>query len=144
MVINPIVGVCISIIRIPIKGGMTIPNIATFDHGTFDDGEAMLLLLANVLMQALFIGTLGKADDAVGMVVGLARHRFVMFGSYFFYIKLMHNLQNAFIYDLILAWLITCFFFLTCLLLFASNFWHLGSVCRGIGVPKNDGQVTAE
>ncbi len=24
------------IIRIPIKGGMTIPNIATFDHGTFD------------------------------------------------------------------------------------------------------------
>ena len=58
MVINPIVGVYISIIRIPIKGGRSpIPNIATFDHGTFDDGEAMLLLLANVLMQALFIGT---------------------------------------------------------------------------------------
>ena len=36
MVINPIVGVYIPIIRIPIKGGMTIPNIATFDHGTFD------------------------------------------------------------------------------------------------------------
>ena len=35
MVINPIVGVCIPIIRIPIKGGMTIPNIATFDHGTY-------------------------------------------------------------------------------------------------------------
>ena len=35
MVINPIVGVYIPIIRIPIKGGMTIPNIATFDHGTF-------------------------------------------------------------------------------------------------------------
>ena len=34
MVINPIVGVYIPIIRIPIKGGMTIPNIATFDHGT--------------------------------------------------------------------------------------------------------------
>ena len=33
--INPIVGVYIPIIRIPIKGGMTIPNIATFDHGTF-------------------------------------------------------------------------------------------------------------
>ena len=32
MVINPIVGVLIPIIRIPIKGGMTIPNIATFDH----------------------------------------------------------------------------------------------------------------
>ena len=26
----------IPIIRIPIKGGMTIPNIATFDHGTYD------------------------------------------------------------------------------------------------------------
>ena len=36
MVINPIVGVYIPIIRIPIKGGMTIPNIATFDHGTND------------------------------------------------------------------------------------------------------------
>ena len=35
MVINPIVGVYIAIIRIPIKGGMTIPNIATFDHGTY-------------------------------------------------------------------------------------------------------------
>ena len=34
MVINPIVGAYIPIIRIPIKGGMTIPNIATFDHGT--------------------------------------------------------------------------------------------------------------
>ena len=36
MVINPLVGVYIPIIRIPIKGGMTIPNIATFDHGTYD------------------------------------------------------------------------------------------------------------
>ena len=35
MVINPIVGVYIPIIRIPIKGGMTIPDIATFDHGTY-------------------------------------------------------------------------------------------------------------
>ena len=35
------VGVYIPIIRIPIKGGMTIPNIATFDHGTFN--EASLL-----------------------------------------------------------------------------------------------------
>ena len=35
MVINPIVGVYIPIIRIPIKGGMTISNIATFDHGTY-------------------------------------------------------------------------------------------------------------
>ena len=34
-VINPIVGVYIPIKRIPIKGGMTIPNIATFDHGTY-------------------------------------------------------------------------------------------------------------
>ena len=35
MVRNPIVGVYITIIRIPIKGGMTITNIATFDHGTY-------------------------------------------------------------------------------------------------------------
>ena len=35
MVINPIVGVYIPIIRIPTNGGITIPNIATFDHGTF-------------------------------------------------------------------------------------------------------------
>ena len=33
--LNPIVGVYIPIIRIPIKGGMTIPNIATFDHGAY-------------------------------------------------------------------------------------------------------------
>ena len=37
MVINPIVGVYIPIIRIPFQGWMTIPNIATFDHGTFVD-----------------------------------------------------------------------------------------------------------
>ncbi len=35
MVINPIVGVYIPIVRIPIKGGMTIPYIATFDPGTY-------------------------------------------------------------------------------------------------------------
>ena len=35
--LNPIVGVYIPIIRIPIKGVMTIPNIATFDHGTYND-----------------------------------------------------------------------------------------------------------
>ncbi len=27
--------VCIPIIRIPIEGGMTIPNIATFDHRAY-------------------------------------------------------------------------------------------------------------
>ena len=35
MVINLIVGVYIPIIRIPIKGGMTIPNIRSLDCGTF-------------------------------------------------------------------------------------------------------------
>ena len=40
MVINRIVGVYIPIIRILIKGGMTIPNIATFDHGTYDGSQA--------------------------------------------------------------------------------------------------------
>ena len=32
---QPTSRVYISIKRIPIKGGMTIPNIATFDHGTY-------------------------------------------------------------------------------------------------------------
>ena len=54
MVINPIVGVYIPIIRIPIKGGMTIPNIATFDHSTYEkschshaflQGEALVFLI---------------------------------------------------------------------------------------------------
>ena len=27
------------IIRIPIKGGMTIPDIATFDHGTYKNNQ---------------------------------------------------------------------------------------------------------
>ena len=35
MVINPIVGVCIPIIRIPIEGGMTIPNTTSLDPGSF-------------------------------------------------------------------------------------------------------------
>ncbi len=35
MVINLIVGVYIPIIRIPIKGGMTIPNIRSLDCGTY-------------------------------------------------------------------------------------------------------------
>ena len=44
MVINPIVGVYIPIIRIPIKGGMIIPNIATFDHGTYADQSILWIL----------------------------------------------------------------------------------------------------
>ncbi len=52
MVINPIVGVYIPIIRIPIKGGMTIPNVATFDHGTccflyFDASTRVISLSCN-------------------------------------------------------------------------------------------------
>ena len=53
MVIDPIVGVYIPIIRIPIKGGMTIPNIANFDHGTFQKGKACLpttIFLGDVLL----------------------------------------------------------------------------------------------
>ena len=34
MVINPIVGVYIPIIRIPIKGGMAIPNTTSLDPGS--------------------------------------------------------------------------------------------------------------
>ena len=39
MVINPIIGVYIPIIRIPIKGGMTIPNIATGLNSSPPSGE---------------------------------------------------------------------------------------------------------
>ena len=35
MIINLIVGVYISIIRIPIKGGMTIPNTRSLDPGSY-------------------------------------------------------------------------------------------------------------
>ena len=49
MVINPIVGVYIPIIRIPIKGGMTISNIVTFDHGTYD----ILYICNGFLLQVL-------------------------------------------------------------------------------------------
>ncbi len=35
MVINPIVGVYIPIMRIPIKGGMAIPNTTSLDPGSF-------------------------------------------------------------------------------------------------------------
>ena len=45
MVINPIVGVYIPIIRIPIQGGMTIPNIATFDYGTQAQHAELVKLL---------------------------------------------------------------------------------------------------
>ena len=37
MVINPIVGVYIPIIRIAIKGGMTIPNTRSLDPGSFEE-----------------------------------------------------------------------------------------------------------
>ena len=43
MVINPIVGVYIPIIRIPIKGVMTIPNISTFDRGTYVGGSGKFI-----------------------------------------------------------------------------------------------------
>ncbi len=55
MVINPIVGVYIPIIRIPIKGGMTIPNIATFDHGTYVDGlKKVLKMLLDALRRKVY------------------------------------------------------------------------------------------
>ena len=48
MVINPIVGVYIPIVRIPIKGGMTIPNIATFDHDTYRLISATIQILKHL------------------------------------------------------------------------------------------------
>ena len=58
MVINPIVGVYIPIIRIPIKGGMTIPNIATFDHGTYTQYR----LVTKVLLSTAQLATLTETD----------------------------------------------------------------------------------
>ena len=37
MVINPTIGFYIPIIRIPIKGGMTIPNTRSLDPGSYVD-----------------------------------------------------------------------------------------------------------
>ena len=57
MVINPIVGVYIPIIRIPIKGGIfPIPNIATFDHGTNE-------VVAKLLLLYLLAGPLGVEHE---------------------------------------------------------------------------------
>ena len=63
MVINPIVGVYIPIIRIPIKGGMTIPNIATFDHATY--GYCNLVKLDTSKMVTLALLTLDDLPPAV-------------------------------------------------------------------------------
>ena len=51
MVINPIVGVYIPIIGIPIKVGMTIPNIATFDHGTYGESLKTILFIEEIRLQ---------------------------------------------------------------------------------------------
>ena len=67
MVINPIVGVYIPIIRIPIKGGMTIPNIATLDHGTSDGhknfGSCMFFLEADGSMRATGWDTRARVEN---------------------------------------------------------------------------------
>ena len=47
MVINPIVGVYIPIITIPIKGEMTIPNIASLDPGTYIYLCVLLILMVS-------------------------------------------------------------------------------------------------
>ena len=44
MVINPIVGVYIPIIRIPIKGWMTIPNTRSLDPGSYYPPVDLLVL----------------------------------------------------------------------------------------------------
>ena len=59
MVINPIAGVYIPIIRIPIKGGMTIPNIATFDHGT-NGLFALGMVMVNGSMGQWVNGSMGQ------------------------------------------------------------------------------------
>ena len=68
MVINPIVGVYIPIIRIPIKGRMTIPNIATFDHGTYS-GPCLIysiVFVFNPFWQPPFMQNLDSDVSALG------------------------------------------------------------------------------
>ena len=68
MVINPIVGVYIPIIRVPIKGGMTIPNIATFDHGT----SLEVVLFAHTLPETnIFAPADGWLEDEISFWDGL-------------------------------------------------------------------------
>ena len=55
MVINPIIGLYIPIIRIPIKGGMTIPNITTFDHGTYRGSVSKVLQVVGVILLYIYI-----------------------------------------------------------------------------------------
>ena len=67
MVINPIVGVYIPIIRIPIKGGMTIPNIATFDR-TFQVGlKKIKVKTVTSSLQWLFLHSFWQKKKVCGM-----------------------------------------------------------------------------
>ena len=57
MVINPIVGVYIPIIRIPIKGWMTIPNTRSLDPGTCNvkhtKGGKLEVVILNIPMPSM-------------------------------------------------------------------------------------------
>ena len=70
MVINPIIGfyIYIPIIRIPIKGGMTIPNIATFDHGT-NRGYPNHLLIRMILQVHLQSSFVFQLEDVTHMAI---------------------------------------------------------------------------
>ena len=74
MFINPIVGVYIPIIGIPIKGGMTIPNIATFDHGTYMDSSNPDISQSTSLISKLQICSLRLSPEHCQ----LGGHRFVV------------------------------------------------------------------
>ena len=54
--INPIVGVYISIVTIPTKGEMTIPNIVSLDPGTYSLGLGIVTLTLHCSAGPLGVG----------------------------------------------------------------------------------------
>ena len=77
MVINPIVGVYIPIIRIPIKGEMAIPNIGSLDPGTYRSCDTCLIVktlpfaectVSNYTLLSQASNEQGKAHASIAIV----------------------------------------------------------------------------
>ena len=68
MVINPIVGVYIPIITIPIKGEMTIPNIGSLDPGTYNYNICSIYLVY-IYKYIYWQGFLAKSYNGLGLIV---------------------------------------------------------------------------
>ena len=103
MVINPIVGVYIPIIRIPIKGGMTIPKktrLLTMAH-------VNLLISQHFGTGTIFSGSHTRATDALKTEI------------------LVNSLQKKCVYRISVAWRRVFF------LQYFANFWDLNDLDLG-------------